>query len=63
MLLLGIGDSISEGIGQGRITGNMAHNNFKPDLAYEIPDLEALPVLYDLIEKEGLAFHFIINPT
>lgn len=46
------GDSITEGIGQGRVTGNM--RDFTPDLSYEIPDTEALPVLYDLLEKEGL---------
>lgn len=32
------GDSISEGIGQGRITGNL--DGFKPDYAFEIPDDE-----------------------
>ena len=46
------GDSITEGIGQGRITANLA--GFTPDFAYKIPDREALPVVFDLLEKEGL---------
>lgn len=46
------GTSISEGIGQGRVTGNM--EGFQPDECYEIPDEEALPILYDLLEHEGL---------
>lgn len=46
------GDSISEGIGQGRITGNMS--GFKPDLALEIHDVPAMAVAYDLLEHEGL---------
>jgi len=50
--LKAVGDSISEGIGQGRITGLM--KGFQPDEVYEIPDSEALPVLYDLLLKEGL---------
>eukprot|EP00457_Paulinella_chromatophora_P010616 gb/GEZN01010725.1/.p1 GENE.gb/GEZN01010725.1/~~gb/GEZN01010725.1/.p1 ORF type:complete len:383 (-),score=42.31 gb/GEZN01010725.1/:36-1184(-) len=47
------GSSITEGIGQGRVTGNMV--GLKPDLAYEISDEEALPVLYDLLRKDGFA--------
>jgi len=47
------GSSITEGIGQGRITGNM--EGFKPDLLHEIPDEEMMPILYDLLEYEGLA--------
>lgn len=50
--LKAVGDSISEGIGQGRVTGQLA--DFRPDLFYEIPDTEAFPVLYDLLENEGL---------
>lgn len=46
------GDSITEGIGQGRITANL--EGFKPDFAYKIPDSEALPIVFDLLEKEGL---------
>lgn len=46
------GSSITEGIGQGRITANL--EGFKPDFAYRIPDAEALPIVFDLAEKEGL---------
>jgi cysteine synthase A len=46
------GSSITEGIGQGRITANL--EGFKPDFAYRIPDAEALPIVFDLVEKEGL---------
>ena len=46
------GDSITEGIGQGRITANL--DGYTPDFAYKIPDSEALPVVFDLLENEGL---------
>ncbi|MEM9106528.1 MAG: cysteine synthase A [Pseudomonadota bacterium] len=46
------GSSITEGIGQGRITANL--EGFTPDFAYQIPDNEAFPHVYDLIEEEGL---------
>jgi cysteine synthase A len=46
------GDSITEGIGQGRITANL--EGFTPDFSYKIPDSEALPVVFDLLAKEGL---------
>ncbi|SET90847.1 cysteine synthase A [Paracoccus homiensis] len=46
------GSSITEGIGQGRITANL--EGFTPDMAYRIPDAEALPVVFDLLEYEGL---------
>ncbi|WP_108483955.1 cysteine synthase A [Oceaniglobus ichthyenteri] len=46
------GNSISEGIGQGRITANL--EGFTPDMAYRIPDAEALPVVFDLLADEGL---------
>ncbi|MCO5734021.1 cysteine synthase A [Rhizobium sp. SSA_523] len=46
------GSSITEGIGQGRITANL--EGFTPDFAYRIQDSEALPLVFDLIEKEGL---------
>ncbi len=46
------GNSITEGIGQGRITANL--DGFTPDFSYKIPDAEALPVVYDLIQTEGL---------
>jgi cysteine synthase A len=46
------GDSITEGIGQGRITANLA--DLQVDRAYQIPDSEALPYVFDLLEHEGL---------
>jgi cysteine synthase A len=46
------GGSITEGIGQGRITANL--EGFTPDMAYNIPDSEALPIVFDLLEHEGL---------
>jgi cysteine synthase A len=46
------GGSITEGIGQGRITANL--EDFKPDFAYQIPDAEALPIIFDLVQEEGL---------
>ncbi|WP_347265957.1 cysteine synthase A [Paracoccus sp. (in: a-proteobacteria)] len=46
------GTSITEGIGQGRITANL--EGFTPDMAWRIPDTEALPVIFDLLEHEGL---------
>lgn len=46
------GNSITEGIGQGRITANL--EGFKPDYSYRIPDAEALPLVFDLLEDEGL---------
>jgi len=47
------GSSITEGIGQGRITGNM--KGFLPDMAYEIHDNDALKALWDVHANEGLA--------
>jgi cysteine synthase A len=46
------GTSITEGIGQGRITANLA--DAPVDHAYRIPDEEALPIVYDLLQHEGL---------
>ena len=46
------GNSISEGIGQGRITKNL--EGFTPDLCYQVTDHEALPIVYDLLQNEGL---------
>ncbi|MBP7003316.1 cysteine synthase A [Amaricoccus sp.] len=46
------GSSISEGIGQGRITANL--EGLVVDMPYNIPDSEGLPVVYDLVEDEGL---------
>ena len=46
------GDSISEGIGQGRITANL--EGLVPDFCTQIPDAEALPIVFDLLAEEGL---------
>jgi cysteine synthase A len=46
------GNSVTEGIGQGRITKNL--EGAPIDLAYRVTDEEALPVLFDLIQHEGL---------
>jgi cysteine synthase A len=46
------GSSISEGIGQGRVTGNL--EGAPIDDAFQIPDGEMLSVLYDLVLEEGL---------
>jgi cysteine synthase A len=46
------GSSITEGIGQGRVTGNLA--SARIDDAYQIPDTEMLPIVYDLLQHEGL---------
>src|SRR6185436_4865485 len=50
--LKGQGSSISEGIGQGRVTGNL--DGAPIDDAFQIPDTEMLRVVYDLLQKEGL---------
>ena len=47
------GGSITEGIGSSRVTANFAEA--KIDGAFSISDNESLPVLFDLIEKEGLS--------
>ena len=46
------GNSITEGIGQGRITANL--EGFEPDLSFQVPDSEALPIIFDLVQEEGL---------
>ncbi|HSF65125.1 MAG TPA: cysteine synthase A [Paracoccaceae bacterium] len=46
------GSSITEGIGQGRITANL--EGLRPDFSYRIPDAEALPIVFDLLQDEGL---------
>ncbi|NBJ09563.1 cysteine synthase A [Microvirga sp. SYSU G3D207] len=46
------GSSITEGIGQGRVTKNL--EGAVIDAAFQIPDEEALPVIFDLLEHEGL---------
>ena len=47
------GSSITEGIGQGRITANL--EGAPVDIAFQIPDEEALPVMYGLLREEGLS--------
>ena len=46
------GSSITEGIGQGRITANL--EDLKVDHAFQIPDSEAIPIVFDLLKDEGL---------
>lgn len=46
------GTSITEGIGQGRITANL--EGFTPDMNYQIADEDALPMVFDLLQDEGL---------
>jgi cysteine synthase A len=46
------GSSITEGIGQGRITKNV--DGTPVDSPYQIPDAEALPIIFDLVKHEGL---------
>ena len=46
------GSSITEGIGQGRITANL--EDAPVDFAYQIPDAEAVQIVFDLLEHEGL---------
>ncbi|WP_444668321.1 cysteine synthase A [Cereibacter changlensis] len=46
------GNSITEGIGQGRITANL--EGFTPDFSCRIPDSEALPLVFEMLAEEGL---------
>jgi cysteine synthase A len=46
------GTSITEGIGQGRITKNL--EGAPVDVAFQIPDAEAVTLIFDLLEQEGL---------
>jgi cysteine synthase len=46
------GSSITEGIGQGRVTRNL--EGAPIDMAFQIPDEEAVPIIFDLLEHEGL---------
>ena len=46
------GSSITEGIGQSRVTANLVDAPI--DEAFQIPDEEALPIVFDLLENEGL---------
>ena len=46
------GSSITEGIGQGRVTANL--EGLTVDHAWQIPDAEALEIVFDLVQHEGL---------
>jgi len=46
------GGSVSEGIGQGRITANL--EGLEIDFPIQVTDAEAMPILFDLLDKEGL---------
>jgi cysteine synthase A len=46
------GSSITEGIGQGRVTANL--EGLGVDHAYQIPDEQALAIVFDLVEHEGM---------
>ena len=45
------GNSISEGIGQGRITANLAEAPI--DMAFRLSDHDALPLIFDLMRMKG----------
>src|SRR5207249_10785303 len=46
------GDSIAEGIGQGRVTKNI--EGIEVDRAYRVPDQSGLTIVYHLLREEGL---------
>ncbi|HZZ61234.1 MAG TPA: cysteine synthase A [Roseiarcus sp.] len=46
------GSSVTEGIGQNRVTANL--EGAPVDFAFQIPDEEALPIIFDLVVEEGL---------
>ena len=46
------GSSITEGIGQGRITRNL--EGLKVDFAYQIPDAETVKTVFELVKHDGL---------
>jgi cysteine synthase A len=47
-----VGSSITEGIGNSRITANFADTPV--DVSYQVPDSEAIPLVYEMIRTEGL---------
>ena len=51
-VLASSGGSITEGVGQGRITENL--KGFVPDYTYQVEDKEALNIVFDMMENEGL---------
>ena len=46
------GNSITEGIGQGRVTGNL--EGLSLDFTCQVPDAEAIAIIFDLVQHEGL---------
>eukprot|EP00545_Synedropsis_sp_CCMP1620_P011690 CAMPEP_0119014602 /NCGR_PEP_ID=MMETSP1176-20130426/10031_1 /TAXON_ID=265551 /ORGANISM="Synedropsis recta cf, Strain CCMP1620" /LENGTH=366 /DNA_ID=CAMNT_0006967805 /DNA_START=149 /DNA_END=1249 /DNA_ORIENTATION=+ len=48
------GGSISEGIGQVRVTGAIG-DEFKPDYAFQVDDAEAMEICFDLMKNEGIS--------
>ena len=48
------GSSITEGIGQGRITANL--EGFTPDFSWQVTDEEALPIVFDLVKRKACAW-------
>ncbi|MCG2840486.1 cysteine synthase A [Sandaracinobacter sp. RS1-74] len=46
------GSSVAEGIGQSRVTANL--EGAPIDIAFRVPDLEAFPILYELMARDGL---------
>ncbi|WP_420393209.1 cysteine synthase A [Acuticoccus sp.] len=46
------GSSITEGIGQGRVTANL--EGVEVDMPFQIPDEEAIPIVFDLVRDQGL---------
>jgi len=47
-----VGSSITEGIGNSRVTANLADTDL--DITWQIPDTEAIPIVFDTIREEGL---------
>lgn len=47
-----VGSSITEGIGNSRVTANLADTEL--DITWQIPDSEAIPIVFDMIRDEGL---------
>jgi len=47
-----VGSSITEGIGNSRVTANLADTDL--NFTWQIPDTEAIPIVFDLIREEGL---------
>jgi hypothetical protein len=48
------GSSVAEGLGLGRVTGNL--EDISPEVAFQIPDEEANPIVFELLKPEGLGW-------